>query len=260
MFEFKLEHQSAVLKLLYLPLRARGEALRMLLCHTKIPYVNKVIPFAEWPAMKPSVPNNQLPQLELGNDGLLLPQSMDIALHIARIAGPPVLPNDEADAESALDCWRELHSTSLPYLDDPWGSTAPWDARIGAVNPLLNFLPTENALALLPRYLEGTRPWLETLNSRIQRHPEGPFMGGATPHHGEFASFAICDNICTLGGPEALSTATPDLLTWFKSMHALPGITSYCLSRPQPGTGLVGKPGSLIYEHADPSAVLAQVM
>ena len=34
MFEFKPEHKFTVLKLLYLPLRARAEALRMLLRHT----------------------------------------------------------------------------------------------------------------------------------------------------------------------------------------------------------------------------------
>lgn len=201
MFELKPQHKFTVLKLLYLPLRARGEALRMLFRHAQIPFVSEVIPFAEWPKLKSSMPKQQLPVLRLGHDGRLLPNSMDIGLHAARIKGRPLLPNDEADAECARDCWRELNRTSLPYIDDPWGDATPLDARVGAVHPLLNFVPEETALPLIPNYLAGTQPWLETLSARLQRRPEGPFMGGAAPHHGEFATFAICDNICTLGGP-----------------------------------------------------------
>ena len=258
MFEFKPEHKFTVLRLLYFPLRARGEALRMLLKHTKTPYVNEVVPFADWPELKPNVPNGQLPQLQLGGDGKLLPNSMDIALHIANIKGSPLLPSDEADANCALDCWRELDRTSMPFVDDPWGEATPWDARIGAVNPLLNFLPEEKALPLIPKYLAGTRPWLETLRARVQRQPKGAFMGGTTPHHGEFASFAICDNICTLAGPSALAAGGPALFCWFEAMRALPAIASHLDGRPQAGTGAVGMPGSLIYKHADPADVVAR--
>ena len=84
-------------------------------------------------------------------------------------------------------------------------------------------------------------------------------MGGASPHHGEFASFAICDNICTLGGgPTALSAGGSELLTWFASMRELPAIAKHLASRPQAGTGDVVKPGSLIAKHADPAAVVAK--
>lgn len=258
MFEFKPEHKFTVLKLIYFPLRARGEALKMLLRTSKIPYVNEIVPFADWPNLKPNVPGNQLPQLRLGSDGNYLGNSMDIALHIAKIAGPPLLPADDADAECALDCWRELDKTSAPFINDPWGEATPWDARVGIANPLLNFVPAETALPLIPRYLDGTRPWLETLSARVQRSQGGPFMGGATPHHGEFASFAICDNICSLGGPTALSAGGPSLLAWFEAMSALPAVKSHLDSRPRAGTGEVGKPGSLIYEHADPAAVVAK--
>ena len=256
MFELKPQHTFRMLKLIYLPLRARGEALRMLLGHANIPFVNHEVPFAEWPALKPDVPNNQLPALQLGSDGRLLPHARDIALHVATLAGSPLLPADEVDAELALDCWRELHTTSLPFLDDPWGDATPWDARVGAVNPLLNFVPEERALPLISKYLEGTTPWLKALDERIGRRPEGAFMGGTTPHHGEFASFAICDNLCTLGGGAVLSEGGPNLLAWFAAMGALPAVVSHLERRPRAGTGHVGVPGSLIYKHADPAAVV----
>ena len=260
MFEFKPNHNFTVLKLLYLPLRARGEALRMLLRHTKTRYVNEIVSFSDWPALKSQMPNKQLPVLQLGSGGKLLANSMDIGLHVANIMGPPLVPTNEADAESALDCWRELDGTSVPYIGDIWSETTPWDARIGGVNPLLNFLPQDKALPLIPSYLAGTRPWLETLRARVQRKkPEGgAFMGGTKPHHGEFASFAICNNILTLGGASALDAGGPELLRWYASMSELPAVAEHLESRPQAGTGSVGQPGSLIYEHADPSAVVAK--
>jgi len=266
MFELKPDDNFHMLKLLYLPLRARGEALRMLLRHASVPFVNEVVPFSEWPQLKPLVPNNQLPQLQLCED-TLLPYTKDIALHIAKLAGPPLLPIDEAGKAAALNCWRELHTTSLPFLEDPWGDATPADARIGAVNPLLNFLPEDEALPLIPRYLAGLPPWLASLEERLQRHPEGPFLGGDTPHHGDFASFHICDNITTLAGVAALDAGStagaasrPHLIAWVGAMRALPAVWSYVQARPQAGTGAVGKPGSLIHRHADPAAVVQRYL
>ena len=259
MFELKPKHNFPTLRLLYFPLRARAEPLRMLLRHAKVPYVSEQITFEEWPTLKPQMPNKQLPQLQLGSGGRLLPHCIDIAQHIAKISGTPLLPED--DAEVALDCWREIHGTALPYVEDPWGDATPWDARIGAVNPLLNFIPAEQAISLVPKYIMGTRPWLDTLDARIKAGSSSAgraFMNGAKPHHGEFASFAICDNLITLAGREILSAPGPSILNWYDSMRALPSIAGYVESRPQAGTGTVGRPGSLIYEHADPAAVLAR--
>mmetsp|Transcript_27042 Transcript_27042/g.41772 ORF Transcript_27042/g.41772 Transcript_27042/m.41772 type:complete len:263 (+) Transcript_27042:88-876(+) len=255
-----------MLKLLYLPLRARAEALRMLLSHASVPFVNEVIQFSDWPQVKPTVPNNQLPQLQLYDD-TLLPHTKDIALHIAKLVGPPLLPMNEAGKASALHCWRELHTTSLPFLEDPWGDATPVDARIGAVNPLLNFLPEDEALPLIPKYLAGLPPWLESLEESLQRHPEGPFLGGYTPHHGDFATFHICDNITTLAGVAILNSGSTagaasrlNLIAWMGAMRALPAVASYVRARPQAGTGAVGKPGSLIHRHAVPAAVVKKYL
>ena len=258
MFELKPKHKFAVLKLVYFPLRARGEAIQMLLRHAKVPFVNEVIPLTEWSTLKPHVPNGTLPQLQLGHDGSLVPHARDIALRIARIGGPPLLPDDDELAQRAVECWSELHLNALPYIDDPWSNATPWGARIGAVNPLLNLVAIDEAVPLVHRYLDGAQTWLETLNARIQRSgPDGGFMGGPkAPHHGDFASFAICDNMCTLGGIEVLADAGAHLLPWYESMRALPAVAKHLDVRPQAGTGTIGKPGSLIYEHADPAAVV----
>ena len=44
----------------------RGEPIRMLLSHAKVHYLDKKIPFADWPGEhKKEMPNGQMPALEL---------------------------------------------------------------------------------------------------------------------------------------------------------------------------------------------------
>lgn len=56
-------------KLTYFKFYARGEAIRMLLTHAGAQWEDKLIDFSEWPALKPTVPGNQLPCLELMANG-----------------------------------------------------------------------------------------------------------------------------------------------------------------------------------------------
>jgi len=43
----------------------RGEPIRMLLSHAKVKYEDKKISMEEWPSLKKSMPNSQMPALEL---------------------------------------------------------------------------------------------------------------------------------------------------------------------------------------------------
>ena len=43
---------------------ARGEAVRMLLAHAKIPYEDCRVKDADWPALKPTMPGGGMPCLE----------------------------------------------------------------------------------------------------------------------------------------------------------------------------------------------------
>merc|ERR1712216_140005 len=85
---------STMLRLYYLPVRARGEALRMLLMHAGINFEDRVLSFEEWQAgWKDKMPLNdagerQVPVLEL-QDGSMMPESAKIAEYIARQAGAP---------------------------------------------------------------------------------------------------------------------------------------------------------------------------
>ena len=238
-----------MLRLVYFPLRARAEPLRMLLRHANIAFTDELIPFAAWPELKPHVPGAQLPQLKF-EDSTLLPQTKDIALHAATLAGPPLLPADADAASAALHCWQEIHSTSVPHIRHVWADATPWDARIGACNPLLNWLPEEEAVPLIPAFLKGAAEWLGRLEPRCRGG--GAFFGGASPHHGEFATFHIVNNICTLDGGALLAVQSQRVQDWYASMQALPAVAAYLNERPQPGTGQVGRPESLIFRHARP--------
>ena len=244
------------MQLVYFPLRARAEPLRMLFRYSKVPYTDEMVQWKDWPTLKPTLPNKMLPQLKL-EDGSLLPETMDIALHVATLAkqygyAEPLTPSTPEHAASAEHCWRETSKTSIHYLklDDLWADTTPWEARVGACNPLLNMLPEEDALKLIPTYLEGATSWMRNLESRI--HEGGPFFGGASPHHGDFNTFHMVDQITTLDGGAALQQCGLPVQIWFASVASLPAVALYLNERPKAGTGLLGKPGSLIHERSEP--------
>jgi glutathione S-transferase len=246
---------SASMRLLYFPLRARAEPLRMLFRHARVEVADEVVSFSAWPAIKPTVRNQKLPQLLL-DDGELLPETVDIALHVAKLATErdpvrPLLPADADEAREAEYCWREAHETSVPFLGSPWSEATPWNARIGACNSLLNMLAVEEARPLIPLYLEGARPWLQGLESRLDVM-KAPFFGGSMPHHGDFASWHLADQITTLDGGAALRTCDLKVQLWYASVAMLPAVASYIAERPQAGTGQVGLPGSLLHTSSVP--------
>ena len=111
-------------------------------------------------------------------------------------------------------------------------------------------LPEEDALKLIPTYLEGATSWMRNLETRI--HEGGPFFGGASPHHGDFNTFHMVDQITTLDGGAALQQCGLPVQIWFASVASLPAVALYLNERPKAGTGLLGKPGSLIHERSEP--------
>jgi glutathione S-transferase len=46
----------------------RGEPIRMLLSHAGVKYEDKKISMEEWPSQKASMPNGQMPALELDDE------------------------------------------------------------------------------------------------------------------------------------------------------------------------------------------------
>ena len=231
----------------------------MLMRHASIPYTDRIIQLADWPSLKTAMPNKMLPVLEL-EDGTLLPETADIAMHIASMHDLTVPPSRwllPSEPNAAHACWRETSLTAAPYLNltDLMADSMPSDARIGACNPLLNFITAEEALPLIPRYLAYATPWVQALETRLD--DSGPFLGGITPHYGDFNTFHIADQITTIDGGRALESCSLSVRMWYASVAALPAVADYLNMRPQPGTGQLGKPGSLIHEFARPHVEIA---
>ena len=68
----------------------------MLLSHAEIDFNNQIIEFAEWPALKPTMPNGQLPVLELAN-GKKMGQSGAILRYLGMNHG--YYPDDPLEAQ-----------------------------------------------------------------------------------------------------------------------------------------------------------------
>eukprot|EP00933_Yihiella_yeosuensis_P076893 TRINITY_DN86879_c0_g1_i1.p1 TRINITY_DN86879_c0_g1~~TRINITY_DN86879_c0_g1_i1.p1 ORF type:complete len:238 (-),score=34.35 TRINITY_DN86879_c0_g1_i1:74-787(-) len=223
----------------YLPVRARAEPLRMMLKHANIPHTYKEISFADWPAVKPTMPTGVVPVLEFP-DGKRMPETADIAKYIAQQAGDPLWSPDAERIFALLDA-----------TDAPWCSSAI--PTLNRINPLLNWFPQEEADPQIGKFLSEVPGIYEHIASMIKT---GPFIGGSAPHYGDFAMFHFTDNVCTLDGGNALQalgghTATT-MQNWFRAMHSLPAVRSLLSERSEPGTGEVGREGSIIAKHEVP--------
>jgi glutathione S-transferase len=119
--------QRVVGRLFYLPLRGRAECLRMMLHHHQLPFEDEVISLEAWPARKVGMPegrgaefpnrppgNRGLPVLQLPG-GTLLPESADIAAHIAGAVGPPLLPAEPAAARRATELYAMSQALPLAW-------------------------------------------------------------------------------------------------------------------------------------------------
>ena len=73
-----MENENPKYTLHYFPLYVRGEAIRMLLSHAKVPFKNRVIPMAEWRDIKKNeLGGSQVPVMDC-EDGTRMTQSTAI--------------------------------------------------------------------------------------------------------------------------------------------------------------------------------------
>jgi len=73
-------------KFYYFPLTIRAEPIRMLLNHAGAEWRNYMISFDQWPALKPEMPGNQMPVLEL-KDGTRMGESQAIMRYLGSVHG-----------------------------------------------------------------------------------------------------------------------------------------------------------------------------
>jgi glutathione S-transferase len=73
-------------ELIYFDIRGRAEAIRLLLAHARVSYLDRGVARAEWPALKPTLPLGQMPVWieREGGQERLIPQTYAILRHLAR--------------------------------------------------------------------------------------------------------------------------------------------------------------------------------
>jgi len=258
------------IELLYLPLRARAEPLRMMLHFARIPFKDTLVSLEEWPKIKPSMPpglgsefpgrpkgNRALPVLRLGT-GSVLPESRNIALWIARQAGSPLLPHDASLVSEAIALFDA--SQSLPLF---WATAclARFPEEVAErVMRSESVVDVAGGGPQLQQWLEGQagwadlRPALHRLESRLEKmcreQGSGPFFGGTAPHYGDFAIWVQVDNLVTLlGRASAFDGFGECWQKWYDAVADLDGVRQYLKSRPQ----RQGYPNSIMISHADPA-------
>lgn len=95
------------MKLYYFDIPGRGEAIRLLLRHARVPFEDVRIKFADWPKMKPTFDLQQLPVLECGGERLC--QSYAILLSLGRKYGyMSTCPKEAGDAVCDMNTFEDL--------------------------------------------------------------------------------------------------------------------------------------------------------
>merc|ERR1712170_105456 len=105
-----------MVKLIYFNVRGRAELSRLILAQAGVDYEDKRLTRDEFQAMKPSLPNGQLPAME-EDDGKMLSQSMAIARYLAKkhnLAGANAW--ESAQCDMVIDCVGDMLSKIIPIF------------------------------------------------------------------------------------------------------------------------------------------------
>eukprot|EP00210_Caulerpa_lentillifera_P008390 g8002.t1 len=194
------------LKLLYFPARARGESIRMMLKHAKIPYEDIMITGEEFYKMKQEkkLPLGQLPVLEV--NGKLWPQSGALLRFLGKISKSiPEDPKDYLRTETVLEAARDL----------------------SPIDPVVNRFDGDTLKSTYDSYFGKQLP--VTLDFLTEALSDLKFFGGDEPSYADFGVYHYLDNTVTVK-PDAIRCEK--LKMWMERIAALPGVAEYLSTRP----------------------------
>ena len=264
--------------LYYFPIRARNEALRMMLLYGGIDHEYHTIGFDEWDAeaetaFKETIPSGhtgqkQLPVLKCLN-GSLMSESLDIANYIADIVS--CNKDNKKNDDGANPDQQQQYAEKLFMLGEGEKYGPLGVDNYGLADPILNWFPKEKSIQMIPSYLESLPSTLTYIaeelklaksisssNNNSNDDCGQCFFGGTEPHMGDFQVFHYVNNICTLDGGFTMNhrisqTDSQILRNWYSSIQNIPVIGEYLSTRPKPGTKEIGRPESIMYTETDPS-------
>lgn len=200
------------LELVYFPVQAKAEPVRMILKYGKIPYTEKTVQEqfgCSWPkGAKGMAPFGGLPVLLI--NGEMLAQMPAIARYCAELGG--LLP---ADPLARARCDEVFMAAE----------------ELGAVNPCVNVFRGETFVAKKAEYFDP-RNFPFKLGNLSKYLGEKPFFTGDAPMYCDFNVWHHLNN-STLLEPDCLS-AYPNVVAFMGRVAALPGISEYLAARPVP--------------------------
>lgn len=195
------------LRLLYFKLRGRGEAARLALAYTETEFVDDRRDFAEFPALKGTLPFGQLPVLYVGD--VAIPQSFSIVRYIARNCGGgklyPTDPVQAAIAESIADQVADVGTAGYAA-----SNSADKAAALAAFKA-----------DKLPGMMKGIVSYLG----------DAPFFGGAQPNFADFILYAFVERSPSWGLDVCEGGAFPTIKAHSERFRALPQLGAYFARR-----------------------------
>jgi len=221
-------------ELLYFPLRARAESLKLILHYSGLAYHLRTIALDEWPEWKATMPNGHLPCFRPTIDGAfpdsgeLMPETLDIAIRLAGMAEskPWLLPSDAAGLQRAAKIFAQCVSE---------------DAAVN-LSAALNWHPKDEALASKAAVVKECVAVLKSLEPELKK---APFFGGDKPCYADFGVFSGCDNLKTFDADAFKKLGAP-WVEFYQRVAELRGVKEFLKYRPKAGTGKIGRPGSLM--------------
>jgi len=198
-------------KLYYFPVRARAEAIRLILHYKQIPFEDIRVTKEEWPAKKSTFAFGQMPVLEV--DGRQIAHSWSILRYLANKYGLAGQSESETvTLDQTLELWRDYVDSSSPYVA----------IRAGFVEGDKEKIRKEKLLPALEKF----GPHLE----RILKESGSGFFGKSGV---SYVDFYIAEAVFSLYGfeKELLESKYPFLVEHLKRVHALPELQNYLSTR-----------------------------
>eukprot|EP00178_Gracilaria_changii_P010574 TRINITY_DN30783_c0_g1_i1.p1 TRINITY_DN30783_c0_g1~~TRINITY_DN30783_c0_g1_i1.p1 ORF type:complete len:231 (+),score=31.69 TRINITY_DN30783_c0_g1_i1:73-693(+) len=204
----------APIKFTYFDFAAMGEPVRLALAQSGVEWEDIRVPRADWPAMKPTTPNGQLPIMEV--DGALIPQSFAQIRYVGKIGGLyPTDPIQAAFADAAIDSVMDIHvpmRASIVEKDD------------------------EKKMELRKGLAETSIPaWLANMEKALKA-AGGEYFAGGKLSIGDIAIVARLNWIRdgSLDGiPTTIADGYPLLMSLVDRVMAEPKIVAYMEARPK---------------------------
>lgn len=191
----------------------------MILFYGNISFQDVIVSMDEWKTIKHQgtiAPFGQLPSMRLPT-GDIIAQTGAIVRYVAKLAR--IYPSDPVEAARADMIFEFAQELNM-------------------INPLLNFWPVitdtwktnyDTFFKTLPQHLASADRLLGS----------GPFFGGRSPHHGDFALFHVLESCATIQAH--CLDMHPRLQEFMNAMLAIPSVTGYLQNRLPPAkVGLCG--------------------